>query len=60
MYAEQIGHVIVTDIRDAAVFWPAEEYHQDYYKRNASHYMRYRTGCGRDARVREVWGEAAH
>ncbi len=55
-YAEQLGQTIATDIRDDATFWPAEEYHQDYYKKNASHYLRYRTGCGRDRQVERVWG----
>lgn len=56
-FAEQLGQTIATDIRDAATFWPAEDYHQDYYKKNPTHYLRYRTGCGRDAQVRRVWGE---
>jgi peptide-methionine (S)-S-oxide reductase len=58
-YEEQLGQTIATDIRDEATFWPAEEYHQDYYKKNASHYLRYRTGCGRDAQVERVWGSVA-
>jgi peptide-methionine (S)-S-oxide reductase len=37
-------------------FWPAEEYHRDYAVRNAEHYNEYRIGCGRDARLRQVWG----
>jgi len=36
-------------------FWKAEEYHQDYYMKNRIHYSRYRRGCGRDARVADVW-----
>ena len=59
-YAEQLGETIATAIRDDATFWPAEEYHQDYYKKNSSHYTRYRTGCGRDAQVARVWGDMAH
>jgi peptide-methionine (S)-S-oxide reductase len=51
---------IVTPIQDAAEFWPAEEYHQDYYKKNAMHYKMYRMGCGRDARLKELWGSADH
>lgn len=51
---------VVTPIRDAGTFWVAEAYHQDYYKKNAAHYNRYRTGCGRDARVRALWGESTH
>ncbi|MCH7915500.1 MAG: peptide-methionine (S)-S-oxide reductase MsrA [Deltaproteobacteria bacterium] len=48
---------IVTPIETAGVFYPAEDYHQDYYKKNPLRYKFYRYGCGRDARVREVWGK---
>jgi peptide-methionine (S)-S-oxide reductase len=43
----------------AGTFTQAEEYHQNYYARNPLRYRLYRTGCGRDARLRELWGEAA-
>jgi len=47
---------IVTEITAAAEFWPAEEYHQDYYLKNPLRYSYYRTGCGRDARLKQLWG----
>lgn len=55
----QIGTQVVTTIRDAATFWPAEDYHQDYYLKNPLRYKSYRTGCRRDARVKQIWGEDA-
>ncbi|MDA2917106.1 peptide-methionine (S)-S-oxide reductase MsrA [Nitrospinae bacterium AH_259_B05_G02_I21] len=48
---------IVTPIETAGAFYPAEDYHQDYYKKNPLRYKYYRYGCGRDARIREVWGK---
>ena len=50
---------IVTPIVDAGEFWPAEDYHQDYYRKNPVRYTYYRTGCGRDARLKALWGSAA-
>jgi peptide-methionine (S)-S-oxide reductase len=52
-----LGREIVTPIRDAGAFWPAEAYHQDYYKKNPLRYRTYREGCRRDARLRALWGD---
>lgn len=66
-----LGAPIVTPVLNATEFYPAEDYHQDYYKgtqlvltrfgpkRQATAYKAYREACGRDARVRELWGDAA-
>ena len=50
---------IVTPVEMAGTFYPAEDYHQDYYKKNPVRYKFYRNGCGRDARLRELWGDKA-
>lgn len=47
---------IVTPITKASEFWPAEDYHQDYYKKNALQYRFYVTGCGRYQRLDQLWG----
>ena len=49
---------MITPILPATTFYPAEEYHRDFAKRHALQYEMYRTGCGRDARLAEVWGRA--
>ena len=49
---------IVTEVAGAQAFYRAEEYHQDFYKKNPTRYKIYRTGCGRDARLQALWGRA--
>ncbi len=67
----ELGQTIVTPILDESTFYPADAYHQDYYKgsklvitrfgpkRQSEAYKRYRAACGRDARVKQLWGDAA-
>jgi peptide-methionine (S)-S-oxide reductase len=55
--AKQLGTTVYTEIADAGPFYAAEEYHQDYYKKNPIRYKAYRWNCGRDARLEKVWGK---
>ena len=58
--AQQVlGRTVVTEIRDAGPFWLAEDYHQDFYKKNPTRYKSYRAGCGRDHRLQQLWGKNA-
>lgn len=67
----ELGQRVVTPVLSRATFYPAEDYHQDYYKgdkliltrfgfkRQSAAYSRYREACGRDQRVKALWGDAA-
>jgi peptide-methionine (S)-S-oxide reductase len=50
---------IVTEVLPAGAFYPAEAYHQDYYLKNPLRYKLYRNNCGRDARLKQLWGASA-
>src|SRR5947199_7768343 len=55
----RFGQTIVTQVVPATEFFPAEQYHQHYYRKNPVRYEMYRVACGRDRRLAEVWGAAA-
>ncbi len=57
---QSLDNPIVTPILAAAPFYAAEDYHQDYYKNNPLRYRYYRFSCGRDRRVKDVWGKHAY
>lgn len=50
---------VVTQLLHAKTFYPAEDYHQDYYQKNPLRYKYYRFACGRDQRLKSLWGSAA-
>ena len=52
----QLGAAVVTQILPVSEFYPAEEYHRQYYKKEPYHYQRYHDGCGRNWRLKELWG----
>lgn len=56
----QLGKPVATTIEAPGTFWVAEDYHQDFYKKNPGHYQSYRTGCGRDATTEKIWGDQSN
>ena len=54
---KQLGVPVYTEVVAGGTFYPAEDYHQDYYKKNPIRYKFYRANCGRDARLEQVWGK---
>ena len=56
--SEKFSKPLVTEIVSAAPFYPAEDYHQDYYKKNALRYKLYRSGSGREGFLKKLWGES--
>ena len=57
--AERFSMLVATEVLPEKTFYPAEDYHQDYYTKNPAQYKFYKFGCGRAQRLEEIWGEPA-
>ncbi len=57
---KDLGKSVVTPIKDAVPFFDAEDYHQDFYKKSPLRYKYYRWNCGRNQRVKQLWGDMAY
>jgi len=57
--ADRFDREVAVEVQSLDAFYAAENYHQNYYKKNPRRYKNYRSGCGRDARLQEIWGESA-
>jgi peptide methionine sulfoxide reductase msrA/msrB len=57
LLAQRFSRPIAVQVREATEFYPAEDYHQDFYKKNPVRYNSYRIGCGRDGKLKAIWGE---
>lgn len=58
--ATVLAQPVATEVLPAPTFWPAEEYHQNFHAKNPIRYRYYRNGCGREKRVKSLWGDQAY
>jgi peptide-methionine (S)-S-oxide reductase len=56
----ELGQTVATVVKPAPKFWPAEDYHQNFYRTHPQRYQYYRSACGRDRQIQAIWGDQAH